>query len=46
MGKGLFYQVLALICLVVALIGLYKGEDITILWISFWGIFILGEVSK
>jgi hypothetical protein len=40
------YRVMAFVCLVASLYEMYRGVDVTILWITYWGMLIMSEVAK
>lgn len=42
----IFYGAMAFLCLVVALVGMWRGEDVTLLWITYWGMLIMSEVAR
>ena len=43
-------KIITLICAIVAyiisVVGMFKGEDVTTLWIALWGLIILYEVRN
>ena len=42
----IFYGAMAFLYLVVALVGMWRCEDVTLLWIAYWGMLIMSEVAK
>jgi hypothetical protein len=40
------YRVMAFVCLAVSLYEMYRGVDVTILWITYWGMMIMSEVTR
>jgi hypothetical protein len=40
------YRVMAFVCLVVSLYEMYRGVDVTTLWITYWGMMIMSEVTR
>lgn len=49
MKVRIFYRVMALICLVASFVLMAHGGDATdiiIAWVTFWGMMIMGEVTK
>ncbi len=41
-----FYGAMAFLCLVVALVEMWRGEDVTLLWITYWGMLIMSGVAR
>ncbi len=42
----MLYRAIAFLCLGVALEEMWRGEDVTILWITCWGMMIMSEVAR
>ena len=42
----MLYRATAFLCLGVALVETWRGEDVTLLWITYWGMLIMSEVAR